>query len=149
MDRRDFLQIAALTTLIAQGNLPLLATERKRKNKKRAAKKDVYTASSNIYTEPSAIEPITGYLPKHTPITAGKMSKTFTAKYSLITCSGSDGRRKEPSKGTSTPDTASETIAMAKARTSTRGTRILGDTVWVFGCRALPGSFTGVNSPNV
>ena len=64
MDRRNFIQIATVTTLVAQGHLPLLAVERKRKNKKRAGKKDVYTGSSNIYTEPSAIEPVTGYLPK-------------------------------------------------------------------------------------
>ena len=91
MDRRNFMQIAAVTTLAAQGHLPLLAAERKRKNKnkKRTGRKDVYTGSSNIYTEPVAIEPITGYLPKYKPVATGTMSKPFTAKYSLINCTGS------------------------------------------------------------
>ena len=88
MDRRDFLQTAAVSTLAAQGYLPLLAAEGKGKNKKKA-KKDVYTHSSNIYTEPTAIESITGYLPKYKPVVAGAMDKPFAAKYLLINCSGS------------------------------------------------------------
>ena len=92
MDRRNFLQIAAVTTLAAQGHLPLLAAERKGKNKKKAGKKAVYSGPKNIYTEPVAIEPITGYLPKFKPVATGTMSKPFTAKYSLIICSGSSAK---------------------------------------------------------
>jgi len=100
MDRRNFLQVTAVTALAAYGYLPLLAAERKRKNKKRAGKKDIYSASSNIYTEPAAIEPITGYLPKFKPMVKGTMSKSFSAKYSLITCSGSAAKSKNSINGT-------------------------------------------------
>jgi hypothetical protein len=100
MDRRNFLQIAAVTTLAVQGHLPLLAAERKGKNKKRDKKKDIlYTGSKNIYTEPSAIEPITGYLPKFKPAAKGTMSKAFSAKYSLISCYGSAAKSKNGVKG--------------------------------------------------
>lgn len=92
MDRRNFLQIAAVTTLVGQGHLPLLAAERKRPRKARVVKKDVYTAASNIYTEPSAIEPITGYLDKFKRATGGTMSEAFKAKYSLVECHGSRGK---------------------------------------------------------
>ncbi len=88
MDRRNFMQIAAVTTLAAQGHLPLLAAERKGKNKKRAGRKGVYAGPQNIYTEPAAIEPITGYLSKFKPAVKGTMSKPFSAKYTLIACNG-------------------------------------------------------------
>ena len=97
MDRRDFLQITAITTLAAHGYLPLLAAERK--NKKRAGKKAVYAGPKNFYTTPAAIEPITGYLPKFKPAATGTMSKPFSAKYSLITCYGSAAKSKNSVKG--------------------------------------------------
>ena len=100
MDRRNFLQIAAVSTLIAQGHLPLLAAERKGKNKKENKKKDIYTGSSNIYTEPAAIEPITGYLKKYKPVAERTMNKPFSAKYSLITCSGSAAKSRNSIGGT-------------------------------------------------
>ena len=99
MDRRDFLQITAVTALAAQGYLPLLAAERKVKNKKKAGKKAVYAGPKNIYTAPSAIEPITGYLPKFKPAVKGTMSKPFTAKYSLIACHGSAAKSKNSVMG--------------------------------------------------
>jgi hypothetical protein len=99
MDRRNFLQIAAVTTLAAQGHLPLLAAERKGKNKKRADKKGVYTGPKNIYTEPAAIEPITGYLPQFNPLANGTMNKKFSAKYSLIACNGSAAKSKNSIMG--------------------------------------------------
>ena len=99
MDRRHFLQIAAVTTLAAQGHLPLLAADRRRKPRKKTTKKGAYTGVSNIYTEPSAIEPITGYLPKYKPVTAATMSKPFTAKYSLINCSGSSAKSRNSVAG--------------------------------------------------
>lgn len=100
MDRRDFLQITAVTTLAAQGYLPLLAAERKGRNKKRAGKKGAYASPKNIYTEPAAIEPITGYLPQFKPAAKGKMNKNFSAKYSLITCNGSAAKSKNSINGT-------------------------------------------------
>jgi hypothetical protein len=99
MDRRNFLQIAAVTTLAAQGHLPLLAAERKGKNRKRAGNKAGYTSSSNIYTEPSAIEPVTGYLPRFKPVTTGTMADAFKAKYSLVTCHGSTTKSKNSIRG--------------------------------------------------
>ena len=100
MDRRNFLQITAVTTLVAQGYLPLLAAERKGKNKKKAGKKGVYAGPKNIYTAPAAIEPITGYLTKFKPAVMGTMSKPFSAKYSLITCYGSAAKSKNSVNGT-------------------------------------------------
>ena len=80
MDRRNFLQITAASVLAAQGHLPLLAAEGKGKKRGKPVKAGGYTESSNIYTEPSAIEPITGYLPKFKPVGTGAMSDAFTAR---------------------------------------------------------------------
>lgn len=89
MDRRNFLQVTAVTALAAQGYLPLLAAERKVKKRNRADKKGSYRGPKNIYTEPAAIEPITGYLPQFNPVVRKTMSEAFAAKYSLIACRGS------------------------------------------------------------
>lgn len=99
MDRRNFLQVTAVAALAAQGYLPLLAAERKRKSKKRAGKKGDYAGPKNIYTEPAAIEPITGYLPRFKPAVKGAMSKPFAAKYSLISCHGSAAKSKNSIMG--------------------------------------------------
>jgi hypothetical protein len=119
MDRRNFLQIAAVSTLVAQGHLPLLAAERKGKKKKKAGKKAAYTGPKNIYTEPAAIEPITGYLPKYKPIAAGAMTKPFTAKYLLINCSGSAAKSKNHVAGSldlTLSDAAYSTIEIRKGK---------------------------------
>ncbi len=100
MDRRNFIQIAAAASLAAQGHLPLLAAERKVKNRKRLVNQDVYTGSSNIYTEPAAIEPITGYLGKYKPLSTGTMSQSFSSTYSLIICYGSGVKAKNSPNGT-------------------------------------------------
>ena len=89
MDRRHFLQTTAVTALAAQGYLPLLGAERKAKPGKRAGRNAIYSDPKNIYTEPAAMEPITGYLPQFDPVANGTMSGTFVAKYSLIACNGS------------------------------------------------------------
>ena len=89
MDRRNFLQTAAVTALAAQGYLPLLGAERKARPVKRAGRKATDSGPKNIYTEPAAIEPITGYLPQFKPQAQGSMRKSFSAKYSLIACHGS------------------------------------------------------------
>jgi hypothetical protein len=117
MDRRNFLQTAAVTALIAQGHLPLLAGDKRKKTRtKTNKKKDVYTGSSNIYAEPAAIEPITGYLPKYKPVAASTMNKPFTAKYSLINCYGSAAKSKNHVAG-------SLDIAFSKAACSTTEVR--------------------------
>ena len=89
MDRRRFLQVTAVTALAAQGYLPFLTAERKEEKRKRPDRKGDYAGPKNIYTEPSAIEPITGYLARFNPAAGGTMSETFAAKYSLIACRGS------------------------------------------------------------
>jgi hypothetical protein len=91
MDRRHFLQATAVTALAAQGYLPLLAAERRAKP---AGRKAVSRGAKNIYTEPAAIEPITGYLPHFKPLAQGTMRKTFSAKYTLIACRGSAAKSK-------------------------------------------------------
>lgn len=71
MERRKFIQIGVVTALAAQGKLPLLGASWG--DPKRA-----------IFTEPAAIEPITGYLPRFTPTTSGDMKSDFMANYKMI-----------------------------------------------------------------
>ena len=99
MDRRHFLQATTVTALTAQGYLPLLAAERTTKLGKRAGRKAIYSGSKNIYTEPAAIEPVTGYLPRFKPWTRGNMHKSFSAKYALIACHGSAAKSKNRVRG--------------------------------------------------
>jgi len=86
MERRDFLKTTAATAavLAAQGHLPLLAAPRK--------KKAPYKGPPNCFTEPCAIEPVTGYLSKFAPATGGAMRNAFKAHYSLVFCHGSAGK---------------------------------------------------------
>ena len=99
MDRRHFLQAAAVTALAAQGYLPLLGAERKARPVKRAGRKVIFRGPKNIYTEPAAMEPITGYLPRFEPLAQGTMSNSFSAKYSLIACHGSAAKSKNRVSG--------------------------------------------------
>jgi hypothetical protein len=88
MDRRECLHVMTAATLAANGFLPILASAREKRVRTRS-KKDVSHGLTNIYTEPPAIEPITGYLPKFTPADKGTMRKAFVAKYALVSCLGS------------------------------------------------------------
>ena len=81
MDRREFLHATAAATLAANGFLPLLAAAQGK-------------GPRNIFAEPSAIEPITGYLPKFTPVAEGTMRDAFSAKYTLVICHGSADKSK-------------------------------------------------------
>ena len=72
MKRRTFLKLSALAALAAQGNLPLLAANR------------TSWGGDNRFTEPAAIEPITGFLPNCSPLTGGDMKSDFTAKYKMM-----------------------------------------------------------------
>ncbi len=94
MDRRNFLKATAVTALAAQGYLPRLAAERRARPARRAGRKAVSLAGRNIYTEPTAIEPITGYLSQFKPRAQGTMRKAFSAKYQLIACHGSAAKSK-------------------------------------------------------
>ncbi len=99
MDRRHFLQATAVTALAAQGYLPLLAAERRTRPAKRAGRNALSRVPKNIYTEPAAIEPITGYLPRFKPLVHGTMSEVFSAKYTLIACHGSAAKSKNRIRG--------------------------------------------------
>ena len=99
MDRRHFLQATAVTALAAQGYLPLLAAERRTRPGKKTARNAISRNAKNIYTEPAAIEPITGYLPRFKPQAQGSMRKSFSAKYTLIACHGSAAKSKNRVRG--------------------------------------------------
>jgi len=87
MERRDFLKKTGVTVgaLYAAGQLPLLAATKDRSNNKSRA--------LNIFTEPAAIEPITGQLGQFTPAEEGTMRSAFAASYALIYWRGSKGGR--------------------------------------------------------
>lgn len=99
MDRRHFLQATAVTALAAQGYLLLLGAERKARPGKRTGRNAIFLAPKNIYTEPAAIEPITGYLPRFKPLAHGTMRNSFSAKYMLIACHGSAAKSKNRVRG--------------------------------------------------
>jgi hypothetical protein len=94
MERREFFKTTAVTAaaLAAQGYLPLLAAEKKRKGKKTQA-------SVNTFTDPCAIEPLTGYLPKFSPAAGKLLGEAITAQYSLILYSSSAAKSKNSVKG--------------------------------------------------
>ena len=86
MNRREFLRLTAYaSSLVLAGRLPLLSAGRKksRPGRKQQSARQTSPASRNIFTEPPAIEPVTGYLDKFRPIATGTMRGDFTAKYDL------------------------------------------------------------------
>jgi len=99
MDRRNFLQATAVTALVAQGYLPLLGAEQRARPVRRAGRKPTDSSPRSIYTEPAAIEPITGYLPRFKALAQGSMRNAFSAKYSLIACHGSAAKSKNRVRG--------------------------------------------------
>ena len=94
--RREFIKTATTTAtvLAAQGYLPLLAGPRKRGRKGKGV-----STSQNCFTEPCAIEPITGYLPKYSPATGPAMSQAFNASYTLVGCHGAAAKSKNSESG--------------------------------------------------
>ena len=87
MNRRDFLRLTAYaSSLVLAGRLPLLSAGRQKSRPRRQQQsaKQTSPASRNIFTEPPAIEPVTGYLGKFRPVPTGTMRGDFTAKYDLI-----------------------------------------------------------------
>jgi hypothetical protein len=96
MERRSFIKTTVVTAaaLAAQGYLPLLAAERRRGKAKKSQ------ASTNTFVEPSAIEPITGYLPSFSPTGGAAMVEAFKARYSLVTCTGSGAKSRNRVSGT-------------------------------------------------
>jgi len=86
MNRRDLLRLSAYTSsLVLAGRLPLLSAGRQKNRPRRQQQSARQTslASRNIFTEPPAIEPVTGYLGKFRPVSMGSMRGDFTAKYDL------------------------------------------------------------------
>ncbi|MHC4401152.1 MAG: hypothetical protein ACYTG0_15865 [Planctomycetota bacterium] len=92
MNRRQFLHVAAATTLAVQGIQPLFAAELRGARRRRRGEKARGIGPTNIFTEPPAIEPITGYLPKFTPVAEGTMRRAFSATYASVLCHGSAAR---------------------------------------------------------
>lgn len=78
--------------MAAQGYLPLLAVG---KNKEKKASGE----SSNWFTEPCAIEPITGYLEQFSLIPAGSMTGNFNARYTLIHWQSAEAKSRNTERG--------------------------------------------------
>jgi hypothetical protein len=98
MNRRRFLHTFAATTLAAHEVLPLLAAEPRGQRRIRKGKA-ASNSSGNIFAEPAAIEPITGFLPKFTPVGKGTMRDAFSAKYALVVSHGSAARSRNTVEG--------------------------------------------------
>ena len=92
MNRRHFLHATAAVTLAAQGLPPLFAAEPRGARRRTRGEKLRGVGPGNIFTEPPAIEPITGYLPKFTPVAEGTMRNPFSATYASVVCHGSAAR---------------------------------------------------------
>jgi len=95
MNRRDLLRLSAYTSsLVLAGRLPLLSTGRSNSRPRLQKQLDRQSslASRNIFTEPPAIEPVTGYLGKFRPVSTGSTRGDFTAKYDLIKWGAIDNR---------------------------------------------------------
>ncbi len=104
MLRRDFLRLTAhVSSLVLAGRLPLLAADRlagrKRRPEIRPARR-TSPAVRNIFTEPPAVEPVTGYLERFQPVSAGSMQGSFTARYDLIGWGTINNKTGKPRNGT-------------------------------------------------
>lgn len=86
MNRREFSRIAALVTAFASGGLlPLLAEGEGNKITKTAAKKSKKDGgAANCFTEPPAIEPVTGYLDGFVPFQSDSLAGDFAATFGLV-----------------------------------------------------------------
>ena len=87
MNRRDILRLTAYaSSLVLAGRLPLLSAGRQKSRPRlqKQSARQTSAVSRNIFTEPPAIEPVTGYLGQFRPVATGSMQASFTAKYDLI-----------------------------------------------------------------
>ena len=87
MNRRDILRLTAYaSSLVLAGRLPLLSAGRQKSRPRlqKQSARQTSAVSRNIFTEPPAIEPVTGYLGQFRPVATGTMRAGFTAKYDLI-----------------------------------------------------------------
>ncbi len=120
MNRREFIQISAsAASLVAGGALPLLAADGKREKQRRRQKKfGSASGPQNIFTEPAAIEPITGYLPKFKPTKSGSMTGDFTATYSLVAAHGSGAKSRNNIAGSLTISFKGDLCVSKETRTN-------------------------------
>jgi len=117
MDRREFIQISASVAALASGGLlPLLAAEPKRPRRRRRDKFGPASGPRNIFTQPPAIEPITGYLPRFKPPGGGSMKGPFAAHYHLVLHTGSGATSRSRVSG-------SLSVSFADAICTTKETR--------------------------
>jgi len=87
MNRREFMQLSSVAAVLAaDGYLPLLGADRRKKAPRRPKEKEATQGKGNIFTEPSAIEPVTGHLRRFTPVGNGSMKGDFSASYTLVQC---------------------------------------------------------------
>ena len=87
MNRRDILRLTAYaSSLVLAGRLPLLSAGRQKSRPRlqKQSARQTSAVSRNIFTEPPAIEPVTGYLGQFRTVATGSMQAGFTAKYDLI-----------------------------------------------------------------
>jgi hypothetical protein len=117
MNRREFIQISASAAALASGGLlPLLAAEPKRPRRRRRDKFGPASGPRNIFTQPPAIEPITGYLPRFKPSGGGSMKGPFVAQYHLVQTSGAGATSRSRASG-------SLSVSFADAICTTKETR--------------------------
>ncbi len=117
MDRREFIQISASAAALASGGLlPLLAAEPKRPRRRRRGRFGPASGPRNIFTQPPAIEPITGYLPRFKPPGGGSMKGPFAAQYHLVQTSGAGATSRSRVSG-------SLSVAFADAICTSKETR--------------------------
>jgi hypothetical protein len=123
MERRDFLKSssAAAALLAAQGYLPLLAAPGKKRKRRRV--KDI-VGSPNCYTEPCAIEPISGYIARFEPVRIGAMNEAFAATYTLISHNGAGKMSRNAAKGSLTVRFADKECNTTESRTNKPATLV-------------------------
>jgi hypothetical protein len=117
MERRKALQISVLAGLAAQGNLPLLAAINPK-----TGKGGTSWGGDNRFSEPAAIEPVTGFLPEFTPSDGGSMNQGFFAKYRLVRQYGQkDGAANNFDSGSLEVTIAGDTSRTIETRTKRDG----------------------------
>ena len=75
MKRREFLLVTAMaSTAAVSGYLPLLGRTQERIKEAESVTPGSPKLTRNIFTQPPAIEPITGYLPSFRPVSGGSLN---------------------------------------------------------------------------
>ena len=92
MKRREFLLVTAMASAaVASGHLPLLAQAQKQTKETEPVDHGSPRQTRNIFTQPPAIEPITGYLPSFRMVEDGSVdSGDYELTYTAIIWAGID-----------------------------------------------------------